>query len=194
MKGNNLNLTKLIQFFRFEANENPSSSGAIPKKRKIKQPKKKDNWDVFLPSASGSDTDGSGDIYTPSGSRTQKSLRGILAYQAATRQKGARLHIPRSNPASDSTVLFGVSSRGQLSGRGRVRVRGRQRGRSRTNSSGVSRADLLSQHRRIVSDVIEANTIEGLDDEFPQIEPNLPVLTEGIFSNNVLFEYIYIDC
>lgn len=112
-----------------------------------------------------------------------KSLRGILAFQAARGQKGALIHAPQSNTANESNVLIGVSNRGLLSGRGRVRVRGigRQRSHGRTHSSNISRAELMSQHRSIVDDIMEAEFIEGSADEHPQSKPNLPVLTEGIF-------------
>lgn len=113
--------------------------------------------------------------------KNPKSLRGILAYQAVARQKGALVHIPQSNATNESDVLIGVSSRGRVSGRGRVRVRGISRQRSRSRSSSVSRAEMLIEHRRIVGEIYEDDTNVRPCGEYSNREPNLPALTEGNF-------------
>lgn len=95
--------------------------------------------------------------------------------------------------------MVGVSSRGHTSGRGSLGVRGgARRGRFRTGGtvSFVNRAEMLEEHRRIVSKICESDAmeIEG------QKEGELisPTLTDGNFTNlfyyGTLYEFILYLC
>lgn len=152
-----------------------SISKSLRKRKPHKQP---NEWQIsgLSPSESDYSTDGTEDEYLPSLPQPKsKSLRGVLAYQSSRRQKGAFIHTAKSNIPGESNVLLGVSSRGQISGRGRFR--GRVRGRSSTSASG--RAEMLTKHRRIVEDLFaEDETMPASNDE-PMSGPNLTVLTGG---------------
>lgn len=110
-----------------------------------------------------------------------KSLRGILAYQASTRQRGALIHSPPSNITGEPSNLVGVSSRGRISGRGRLRVRGISRGRSRAHRNVLSsRARVLDEHRSIVGEICEDDVIAM---ESEDISDREPMLADGNFMN-----------
>lgn len=154
----------------------PTSTSKLRSKRKQKTNENED-WDIS--SVSESESKGSDEEYLPGVQQHPrgKSLRGILAYQAAARQRGALIH-------SGKSTLVGVSSRGRASGRG-VRVRGgsgSRRGRSHTggNVPFINRADMLDEHRRIVSEICESDANEmELEGHFE----DEPTLTDGNFIN-----------
>lgn len=173
-----------------EAAENESTASQQCQRRTRKRTsvnyKKADEWHVSGMSASGSDfeTDGTEDEFAPNMPRSHRqSVRGILAYQGTTRQRGALVHTQKSPIAGTSSALVGVSSRGQMSGRRRQRISGFNRGRSRGRGY-ARRIEMLDDHRRIVETLREDDTTE-----MPNVESSiLPALNEGTFMNDFCYE------
>lgn len=140
-------------------------------------------------SSSGDDfgTDGTEDEYVPERGylrNPQSSLRGIMAFQSARRQKGAFVHTQQS--ITSSSALIGVSSRGQVRGRRRARVSGSDRvsTRGRGYSFNSDRNEMLDEHRRIVQDLCEDDM--GMSDvAVIQRVSTLPMLNEGSFINGI---------
>lgn len=166
----------------------PSRSKSKSRRHSKKKVDENDEWAIS--SVSETDSDDSAEEYVPADKQkiVRKSLRGILAYQAVSRQKGALIHSQTSKIAGKSSTLVGVSSRG-VSGRGRVRVHGA----SRKHISTTNRAEMLDAHRRIVSEICESDEIKH--EMCSERELDSPALTNGNFMNgffkNQIHTYTY---
>lgn len=164
-----------------EENSNKPSNSMNERLRKRKSTKKPAEWRISGMSSSESDysPDGSEDDYLASAQQPKtKSLRGILAYQASRRQKGAFIHTAKSVIPGESYVLLGVSSRGQISGRGRFRGRGRG-GPSFRRTSASDRAEMLAEHSQIVENLCAEDETMPVSNNEPMFGPNFIVLTDG---------------
>lgn len=165
-----------------EAKQSKLLESKVDRPRKRKSTKQQTQWHISGISSSGSDysSDGTEDEYVPISQQPKsKSLRGILAYQASRRQKGAFIHTAQSDIPGESNVLLGVSSRGQISGRGRFRGKGSGRSYFRRTSA-ISRADMLTEHRQIVEDLCaEDETMPMATNYEPMFDLNLIMLTDG---------------
>lgn len=179
--------------FETKLDEEPSKTKGSPplKKRKSTRNREKSEWKIRDVSQSHSESDGSMEEYAPPAPKSQntKSLRGILAYEAAVRKRSGRISHEATKITGKKKILVGVSKRGRVSGRGRVRVRGISRGRYRRRDF-IDRTQMLEEHRRIVGEICEDNSTES--ESHPDHKPILPTLSDGNCKNgfHLLFSII----
>lgn len=165
---------------------NRPSTSEQPAKRNLRKRTVEDyrvpaEWEVSGLTDPGSDFSpaGSEDEYQlpgsviPSKKNRSQSARGFFRYREVTRQRGA-LHF-----AGGSNDLIGISSRGQVSGR---RRRGRPFG-----SSTSRRSDMLQEHRRIVQDLNENDSIDVSADD----ARNISQLNEGTYVSNSCKQHFF---